>query len=56
MNFTRIALQKITELVTRQEFVSIVYIGDDRVTVALKFRVCTVSPEGDMEWADLKEI
>ena len=56
MNFTRIALQKITELVTRQEFESIVHIGDDRVTIAFKYRVCSVNSFGKVEWADLKEV
>ena len=55
MTFTRIALQKITELIHRKEFVEIAFIDEKKVTIIFKGRACNVTSLGNVTWDDLDE-
>ncbi len=48
--FTRIALVKLNELISRPDFIEIAHIEADSVTVKFKDSTCTVSDFGKVEW------
>lgn len=50
MPFTRIALQKLNELLQRRGFIKIIGVEDDGVTILFEDRTCAISAFGNIEW------
>jgi hypothetical protein len=50
MAFTRIALQKLNELLSRKGFIKITSVDDTGITIKYEDRVCAISSYGKVEW------
>lgn len=48
--FTRIALQKLNELLQRKGFLTVIAVKADEVTISFTDRICTISSFGNVKW------
>jgi hypothetical protein len=50
--FTRIAVQKLNDLLQRKGFVGVVAVRDDEITIKFTDRICVISSFAKVDWFD----
>ena len=53
--FTRIALQKLNELLCRRGFIKIIGVEYDCVTIVFEDRTCSISAFGNVKWFERQQ-
>ena len=51
---TRIALQKLNELLKRDKFIEIAYLDEKNATLLFEGRACNISSFGNVTWSDVE--